>query len=191
MANLSNILQQFLRQYRQTRATQIGEKKAGLATLQRAADLFGPGYGADVEKRALASAQQSAVSAGLSGTTVPGARAAGISAEFETQRRSRLASALSNIAQYQAQVQPVTPTPGVIASTAATVGQQRLAEQKFEEEKRAQRRSRRFDSRIRPGRGRIGSGAGTMVPSAVATGGFGTLSYKPAGARVRFGGVAR
>jgi len=135
-ANTSGMVQQFLQQYQQTRTTQAKEKREGLRTLQRAANLFGPGYGADIEKAALASSGQAAVSAGLSGTTVPGARAAGISAGLETERRSRLADALSNVAQYQAAFQPITPQPSTIASSAAMIEQRQLEKQRLEEQRR-------------------------------------------------------
>lgn len=73
----------------------------GATTLQNVVKQFGPGYMAGQKRSALAGAQQSAVSSGLSGTTRPGAVSAGMLANFEDKRRTRLADAMGNLAQMQ------------------------------------------------------------------------------------------
>jgi len=88
--DLSGILES-LRQERSSRY------QTGLGAMQRAADLFGPGYMKGVERGALASMEQGMVGRGLSNTTRPGALSVGIKQGFEDIRRTRLSDALSNI----------------------------------------------------------------------------------------------
>lgn len=88
---------------------------AGLRPLERAAELYGPGYMAGQERFALTGAKAALGARGLGGTTRPGAVSAGMRAGFEDVRRQGLTGALGRISEY---IGGTTPTAGTLAHLA-------------------------------------------------------------------------
>jgi len=115
---LSSLLKQFYEDYRGTEQRREERYGAGLAELGEMTGLFGPGYGAGMEKAAMAGAQQTLIGRGLGGTTRPMAVGAGMKAQFEDLRRGRLAEALARTAEYRRTFPEGTATAGVLSHLA-------------------------------------------------------------------------
>ena len=105
-------------QYKTEIAEQKEERKAGLGEMAEAAGLFGPGYGAGMEKAALTGAKQSLIGRGLGGTTQPMAVGAGMKAQFEDLRRGKLATALQQMAEYRRLFPTGVVSPELLANVA-------------------------------------------------------------------------
>jgi hypothetical protein len=114
------------------RPRQSAREAGAISTLKQAIAQFGPGYGAGLEAKALASAKAN-LPRGIGGATSrPAAVSAGMSAEFEDMRRGKLAGALTNFANFMGSYRDptaVTPsgvTHAVTGGFSGMLGQQRL-----------------------------------------------------------------
>ena len=92
----------------------------GLNTLQELLTLLDPQRISGQERTALAGVGQSAVSRGLSNTTVPIAQTAAVRSEFEDIRKSRLGDAFNAIAGYMQAGTPTAGEIGVLATGASS-----------------------------------------------------------------------
>lgn len=106
-----------------------GEHKEALRTLREVIEMFGSKRITGAERTAQSKYAQQAVGRGLAGSTVPAAVSAGMSADFEDIRLSRLAEAMNNLAKMFA-------SPEIISHTATGgYGAQLSKEaQRFEQE---------------------------------------------------------
>ena len=112
----SNVYKGLAEDYEESRKEQQTRYKQGLTELAQITGLFGPEYGAGMEKAALAGARQSMIGRGLGGTTRPMAVGAGMKAGFEDLRRGKLATALQQMAEYRRTSPQIYPTAGVLAN---------------------------------------------------------------------------
>jgi len=114
----ANLLNKLYADYRSTEQKREERYGAGLSELGQMTGLFGPGYGAGMERTALAGAKQSLIGRGLGGTTRPMAVGAGLKASFEDLRRGKMAEALSRTAEYRRTFPEGTATAGVLSHLA-------------------------------------------------------------------------
>jgi len=117
-STLSSLLQQLYQDYRGIETERKERYGAGLSELAEVAGLFGPEYGAGMEREAMAGAQQTLIGRGLGGTTRPMAVGAGMKARFEDLRRGKLAEALSQMAGYRKTFPEGTATAGILSHLA-------------------------------------------------------------------------
>jgi len=117
-ATIANLLRRFYEDYTKTEGQREQRYASGLSDLAQVTGLYGPGYGAGMEKAALAGANQSLISRGLGGTTRPQAVSAGLKAEFEDLRRGKIAEALTRTAEYKRMFPESTATAGILSHLA-------------------------------------------------------------------------
>ncbi|NIT61563.1 MAG: hypothetical protein GWN67_20485 [Phycisphaerae bacterium] len=115
---MSSLFQRLYEDYAKGEKERTQRYESGLGDLAQMTGLFGPGYGAGMEKEAIAGATQSLIGRGLGGTTRPGAVSGGLKARFEDMRRGRLAGALSRVAEYKRTAPESTATAGVLSHLA-------------------------------------------------------------------------
>jgi len=117
-ATIANLLRRFYEDYTKTEGQREQRYASGLSDLAQVTGLYGPGYGAGMEKAALAGANQSLIGRGLGGTTRPQAVSAGLKAEFEDLRRGKIAEALTRTADYKRTFPESTATAGILSHLA-------------------------------------------------------------------------
>lgn len=106
-------------------------QERGLSTLEDVADLYGPGYMAGQERKALTAAKSALSARGLGGSTRPGAVSAGMKAGFEDVRRAGRAGAMTNIADYLARFQEDEADPSTLVHLATGGFSGMMAEKEF------------------------------------------------------------
>lgn len=100
----------------------IGERTsklgAGESALREVVKLFSPDYMKGEEQATLAGVQADMASRGLANTTIPSALSVGVKRQYGDLRKTRIADALSALAQFLGQTAPAAPTIAGLASTA-------------------------------------------------------------------------
>ena len=116
--DLGGLLRTLVSDYQQTRVKREKRYTEGIGILEGVVEQFGPGYLKGEEKKTLASMEQGMVGRGLGGTTRPAAEGTGIKADIRDRQTRARTGAMTNVAQFMANFQDVSPDPSTLAHLA-------------------------------------------------------------------------